>query len=188
MPSSYVTGEHFEVFIAEQVRQGRYATASEVVRAALRALEEKERHRVGVAPDVVQDSPPRGTEDSSTTPAGAVVDGVHAATRKPANRAEQLGVGLASPAIVHLERYVEFIKSRGVGSNDLIASSPDSYVSYLRSVSKLIGAAISPDILRTEQDIRSIARRIDGRRAANTINNYCSAMRQYTAMVSAYRL
>jgi antitoxin ParD1/3/4 len=33
MPSSYVIGEHFEAFIKKQVSQGRYASASEVVRA-----------------------------------------------------------------------------------------------------------------------------------------------------------
>ena len=45
MPSSYVIGEHFEAFIREQIRQGRYASASEVVRDGLRALEDRERFR-----------------------------------------------------------------------------------------------------------------------------------------------
>jgi antitoxin ParD1/3/4 len=40
MPSSYVIGDHFESFIKEQIQQGRYATASEVVRDGLRALED----------------------------------------------------------------------------------------------------------------------------------------------------
>ena len=43
MPSSYVIGDHFESFIKEQIRQGRYASASEVVRDGLRALEDRER-------------------------------------------------------------------------------------------------------------------------------------------------
>jgi antitoxin ParD1/3/4 len=42
MPSSYVIGEHFETFIREQIRLGRYASASEVVRDGLRALEDRE--------------------------------------------------------------------------------------------------------------------------------------------------
>lgn len=45
MPSSYVIGEHFEAFIKAQIQQGRYASASEVIRDALRALEEREEFR-----------------------------------------------------------------------------------------------------------------------------------------------
>ena len=37
MPSSYVIGEHFETFIKTQIQQGRYASASEVIRDGLRA-------------------------------------------------------------------------------------------------------------------------------------------------------
>lgn len=43
MPSSYVVGDHFEAFIKDQIHQGRYASASEVVRDGLRALEARER-------------------------------------------------------------------------------------------------------------------------------------------------
>ena len=43
MPSSYAVGEHFEHFIRSQVDGGRYASASEVVRDALRLLEEQEK-------------------------------------------------------------------------------------------------------------------------------------------------
>ena len=46
MPSSYVIGEYFESFIKEQIQQGRYASASEVVRDGLRALEVREKLRV----------------------------------------------------------------------------------------------------------------------------------------------
>ncbi len=45
MPSSYAVGEHFEHFIKNQVEGGRYASASEVVRDALRLLEEQEKLR-----------------------------------------------------------------------------------------------------------------------------------------------
>ncbi len=45
MPSSYAVGDHFELFIRRQVEAGRYASASEVVRDALRLLESREQLR-----------------------------------------------------------------------------------------------------------------------------------------------
>ena len=43
--TSVTLGDHFESFIAQQIKTGRYKTASEVMRAALRLLENETRQR-----------------------------------------------------------------------------------------------------------------------------------------------
>ena len=45
MPSSYTLGDHYETFIRGLVHSGRYASASEVVREALRLLQNHEKVR-----------------------------------------------------------------------------------------------------------------------------------------------
>ena len=40
--TSFNLGEHFDVFVASQIRAGRYANATDVIRSGLRLLEEHE--------------------------------------------------------------------------------------------------------------------------------------------------
>jgi len=43
MPTSYTLGKHFESFVQAQLASGRYNNASEVLRDALRLMEDRER-------------------------------------------------------------------------------------------------------------------------------------------------
>jgi antitoxin ParD1/3/4 len=52
MPSSYTLGRHFETFIETQLASGRYNSASEVLREALRLMEDRERRRLALHADL----------------------------------------------------------------------------------------------------------------------------------------
>lgn len=84
--------------------------------------------------------------------------------------------------------YMAFIRNRGVGSKDKVASSPAAYVSYLKAVSKITGQDISASTLRTETDLLQLADKVAGLRSPKTIKNYCTAMRHYIAFVEAQKL
>lgn len=71
MPSSYVIGEHFEAFIKEQIEQGRYASASEVVRDGLRVLEDRERFRAAKL-EALRSEIQRGADSGAGMTAGSV--------------------------------------------------------------------------------------------------------------------
>lgn len=46
--TSILLGDYFENFIGEQVKSGKYASASEVIRAALRVFEQEERKKAAL--------------------------------------------------------------------------------------------------------------------------------------------
>jgi hypothetical protein len=82
-------------------------------------------------------------------------------------------------------KFLEFIEKKGVGANDVVASSPDSYVSYLWSVSRILEMEISPRTVRNHSDVEKIIAQLYGKRADKTVSNYRSALRRYADMVES---
>lgn len=80
-------------------------------------------------------------------------------------------------------KYLEWIEKKGVGKNDNVASSTKSYISYLNTVSKLIGEDLSEKNLYNENCINQIANKLNGLRSQKSISNYKSALRQYVEMI-----
>lgn len=62
--TSITLGDHFDGFIAQQIADGRYASASEVVRAALRLLEDSEQ-KIATLRQLLQDGENSGTAEYS---------------------------------------------------------------------------------------------------------------------------
>ena len=52
--TSVLLGDYFDNFISQQVRSGKYASASEVVRAALRILEHEETKKSALAKALIK--------------------------------------------------------------------------------------------------------------------------------------
>jgi antitoxin ParD1/3/4 len=61
--TSFSIGEHFSDFIDEQVKEGRYSSASDVVRAGLRLLEEQEARLAALRAALVE-----GEQSGPSTP------------------------------------------------------------------------------------------------------------------------
>lgn len=62
--TSITLGQHFDTFIAQQVKSGRFASASETVRAGLRLLEEHEA-KLAALRQALQDGEDSGFEEYS---------------------------------------------------------------------------------------------------------------------------
>lgn len=62
--TSVTLGEHFEKFISQQIKNGRYSSASEAVRAGLRLLEEKEM-KLAILRQALEDGENSGTAEYS---------------------------------------------------------------------------------------------------------------------------
>lgn len=62
--TSISLGEHFDVFISQQIDYGRYASASEVVRAGLRLLEDNEQ-KIATLRHLLEEGENSGTAEYS---------------------------------------------------------------------------------------------------------------------------
>lgn len=62
--TSITLGQHFDAFIGEQLKNGRYSSTSEVVRAGLRLLEESEA-RLTTLRKLLKEGEDSGFEDYS---------------------------------------------------------------------------------------------------------------------------
>lgn len=81
--------------------------------------------------------------------------------------------------IAYKSEYRDFIIQQGVGKNDIVASSPDSYISYLRGASRLLDQDISPELIQNKEIINELIQVLDGQKAPSTLLKYKTALNQY---------
>lgn len=77
MPTSVALGNHFETFVRDQLQSGRFNNASEVVRAGLRLLEERE-ERKQLELDALRAEIAAGLASGAAKPADEVFDRLEA--------------------------------------------------------------------------------------------------------------
>ena len=87
MPRSYVLGDHLEHFIDSQVESGRFDSASEVVRAGLRLLEDRENDSPSSLHEL-RDRIREGTNSGSGRSATAVLDRLEQKYRRIVERGD----------------------------------------------------------------------------------------------------
>lgn len=85
MPTSVALSSHFEAFIQEQVKSGRYNNASEVVRAGLRLLEDQQA-RAKLQHEEMRAAIAAGLASGAGKPASAVFERLGAKYRKAAGK------------------------------------------------------------------------------------------------------
>ena len=61
--TSILLGEHFEKFITNEVSSGRYGSASEVIRTALRMLESEEEKKAALLKALIRGEKSKRVED-----------------------------------------------------------------------------------------------------------------------------
>ena len=83
MPTSVALSAHFEGFIQEQLKSGRYNNASEVVRAALRLMEDQQAYSA-IKQEELRAAIAAGFASGAAQPADGVLDRLEAKYRKQA--------------------------------------------------------------------------------------------------------
>jgi antitoxin ParD1/3/4 len=87
MPTSVALSPHFETFIRQQIDSGRFNNVSEVVRAGLRLLEEREAEQAAKL-QALREAIAVGLASGPDVPAAEVFDRLEAKYRTMAETAE----------------------------------------------------------------------------------------------------
>lgn len=89
----------------------------------------------------------------------------------------------AAENISHIELFKEYLASKRVGEKDQVASSIDSYVSYINSIANLLSIKISPSTLGDMHQFEDVFRRLtELKLKRTTLSNLRVAARHYVAM------